>query len=313
MKNVTPGHTKPVVCLDAGHYGNRNQGVMKDYYESKAMWALTDYLGAALEEYGIKVIKTRAVQAMDLDLVTRGRKAQNTDLFISMHSNACSTESVDRPEAIYLVDDNCGKIDEASKEIAGLLADTVREVMGAKDKAKIYSRKSDYDRDCDGKKDDDYYGVLHGAHQVGAPGIILEHSFHSNRQACTWLMKDENLRNLAEAEAKTIAAWFDVQKPVATAPSKPSTTTAVKKATDAAKSGPLASLAGTYKVTASALNVRNGAGTGKKVMVTIPKGTKVKCYGYYTAVSGVKWLYIQFVYGGVQYTGFASSKYLAKA
>lgn len=94
---------------------------------------------------------------------------------------------------------------------------------------------------------------------------------------------------------------------------KPSTTTATKsvKATDSAKSF-LKSLAGTYKVTASALNVRHGAGTSKKIMVTIPKGTQVKCYGYYTTVSGTKWLYVQFTYKGVKYTGFCSSKYLSK-
>ena len=94
---------------------------------------------------------------------------------------------------------------------------------------------------------------------------------------------------------------------------KPATTnnTTSKKATDAAKSY-LKSLAGTYKVTASALNVRNGAGITKKNMVTIPKGTQVNNYGFYSTALGVKWLYIQFTYKGVQYTGFASSKYLKK-
>lgn len=72
------------------------------------------------------------------------------------------------------------------------------------------------------------------------------------------------------------------------------------------------SIAGTYKVTASALNVRYGAGTKKSVMVTIPKNTTVKCYGYYTKADGVKWFYIQFEYKGVNYTGFASSKYLKR-
>ena len=88
--------------------------------------------------------------------------------------------------------------------------------------------------------------------------------------------------------------------------------TTSKTATNTAKSYSK-SLAGTYKVTAnSTLNVRNGAGTSEKVMVSIPKGTKVKNYGYYTTVSGVKWLYIQFTYKNVKYTGFASSKYLKK-
>jgi hypothetical protein len=72
------------------------------------------------------------------------------------------------------------------------------------------------------------------------------------------------------------------------------------------------SFIGTYKVSASALNVRTGAGMLKKVITTIPKGTKVKCYGYFTKVHSAAWLYIQFSHNGKKYTGFASAKYLAK-
>lgn len=83
------------------------------------------------------------------------------------------------------------------------------------------------------------------------------------------------------------------------------------KATDRARNY-LKTFAGTYKVTASWLNVRHGAGATKPKMIAIPKGTAVKCFGYYTTVLGTNWLYIQFTYNGVQYTGFASSKYLNK-
>lgn len=84
------------------------------------------------------------------------------------------------------------------------------------------------------------------------------------------------------------------------------------EATESAKSF-LKTLAGTYKVTAkSGLNVRYGAGVTKKKMVSIPYGTSVECYGYYTNVLGVKWLKIQFTYNGIKYTGFASSAYLQK-
>ena len=86
----------------------------------------------------------------------------------------------------------------------------------------------------------------------------------------------------------------------------------VKKATEAAKSFNK-SLVGSYKVTAaSGLNVRSGAGTSKAKMIAIPKGTKVKNYGYYTSVAGVKWMYVQFTYGDVVYTGFCSGEYLSR-
>ena len=71
-------------------------------------------------------------------------------------------------------------------------------------------------------------------------------------------------------------------------------------------------LAGTYKVTASKLNVRDKANTSAAVLVAIPKDTEVKNFGYYTEYDGTKWLYIQFKYKDILYTGFASSKYLKK-
>ena len=74
----------------------------------------------------------------------------------------------------------------------------------------------------------------------------------------------------------------------------------------------LADLAGTYETTAKNLNVRNGAGTSKKKLVSIPKGTKVECHGYYNLVGTRKWLYIKFTYKNVTYTGFSSSTYLKK-
>ena len=68
--------------------------------------------------------------------------------------------------------------------------------------------------------------------------------------------------------------------------------------------------AGLYTVTATALSVRHGGGTRYDKIVIIAKGTKVRCYGYYSISDKVIWLYVQFYYGGTEYTGFCSSVYL---
>lgn len=68
-----------------------------------------------------------------------------------------------------------------------------------------------------------------------------------------------------------------------------------------------AKLAGTYTTTAN-LNIRTGAGTGKDIIKTLPKGTKVKNHGYYNEVDGAKWLYVE-VNGTV---GYCSKKYLKR-
>lgn len=319
MKNVKSGHSKPIVCLDAGHFGsNYNAGAVKGYYESNVMWTLHKFLKTELESYGIEVWATRTDKSRDLNLLTRGKTSKGADLFLSLHSNAESTGKADNPLGIYFYDDNCGKIDDQSKAVAELLAGVVAATMGTSGKGKVWTRRSDYDRDGDGKYNDDYYGVLFGAHQVGTTGIILEHSYHTNAAAAKWLMDENNLKKLAKAEAAAIAVdWFGLAKKGDATASKPVTS---KKATEAAYSKD-ANLSGEYKVAnCTNLNVRNGAGTtandygkDKSIMVAIPAGFKVKCYGYYNAVDGVKWLYVQFTYEGITYTGFASSKYLVKA
>ena len=101
-----------------------------------------------------------------------------------------------------------------------------------------------------------------------------------------------------------------VTAPVQPETVKPEPVTSVK-ATGIAKSFNK-SVAGKYTVTATSLNVRDAAGVGNKVLVAIPKGTVVQNYGYYTVVDGVKWLYVQFTYKRVTYTGFCSSAYLKK-
>lgn len=55
---------------------------------------------------------------------------------------------------------------------------------------------------------------------------------------------------------------------------------------------------------------RNDAGTNKKALCLIPKGTRVSYFGYYSMFQGVKWLLIQFTLNGCVYTGFTCSTYL---
>lgn len=62
-----------------------------------------------------------------------------------------------------------------------------------------------------------------------------------------------------------------------------------------------------YTVAASALNMRAGAGTGKKVLRVLKRGERLECYGYYTKVGADVWLYVKDKFGTV---GFVSKKYL---
>lgn len=195
------------ICLDPGHdKGISNPSpVVPGYYEGKRMWELALLLKQALESRSIRVILTKSQADQTVSLTTRGQMSKDCDLFLSLHSNAAATESPNWVLGIHQVDDNCGEVDEKSVQIAKRLSNAAAELMGVP--AKITTRYSSEDRDGNGYPDD-YYGVLRGAHQVGTPGIILEHGFHTNRHCTHWLLEDENLKSLAEKEASVIEAWL---------------------------------------------------------------------------------------------------------
>lgn len=84
------------------------------------------------------------------------------------------------------------------------------------------------------------------------------------------------------------------------------------KATCAAKELSNA-VVGTYETLGDPITYcRNDAGTNKKALCQIPKGTRINCYGFYSMFNGTIWRYVQFVMDGIQYTGFVSSKCLKR-
>lgn len=216
MKNVKAGHTRPIVCLDAGHYGKYNRSpAIKSYYESDMTWKLHLLLKTELEKYDIEVWTTRADKSKDLGLNARGKASKGSDLLISLHSNAVGTntnEAVDYVAVYHLYDDTGTDVDDKSKALAKMLAPVIADTMGVKQGSRVTTRRGSGDHNGDGVLNDNYYSVLNGCRLVGTPGLIVEHSFHTNTNATKWLLDDNNLAKMAKAEALVIAKYFDVQK-----------------------------------------------------------------------------------------------------
>lgn len=279
-----------VVCIDAGHYGKYNRCPNNSkYYESEVMWKLHNLQAKYLKQLGIKVILTRGDQTKDLALGTRGKMSKGCDLFISDHTNAVGSgmnEAVDYVAVYHLVNDTTTKCDDISKEIAQKLAPVIANVMGTKQGYKVLTRKSDNDKNKDGMLNDNYYGVLNGARSVGTPGLIIEHSFHTNTQTVKWLLVDSNLDKLARAEAECIASYLLGKKVTLTSTSSSSASTSFK-----------------VKVNVDALNVRNGAGTNYEVVGVIKdKGT------YTVTKTSGSWGYLKSGLGWIN----ISDKYVTK-
>ena len=206
------------ICIDPGHYGkcNRSPGV-PEYYESEMVWTLSYLQKAYLEQMGHTVIMTRSDPKKDLALLSRGKMSKGCDLFISNHSNAVGSYMNEKRSnvAIYhLVEDHTTECDDVSKEFAYKIGPVISEAMGLQ--YQIHTRAAQSDRNGDGFKNDNYYGVLEGAHIVKTPGLILEHGFHTHTATVYWLLNHANLEKLALAEAGCIDQYFGkpAQEPV---------------------------------------------------------------------------------------------------
>lgn len=191
------------IMLDAGHYAKYNRSpVLPDYWESEVMWDLHLRLKAVLEFYGFTVLTTRPKQEEDLPVYTRGKAAKGCDLFISLHSNAASQESVDHV-AIYHAFDNRNQSEVLAGQIAAAVADLMEVSAGY-----VKTRES---QEYPGRE---YYGVLRGARAAQVPLFyIFEHSFHTNLRAATWLLQPANRARLAAVEAAIIAQYYQVAPP----------------------------------------------------------------------------------------------------
>lgn len=186
-----------VITLDAGHFGKYNQSpLVKNYYESVFNWKMVNYMKEYFKKYNIKVKLTRQSINHNISVFDRGYMAKGTDIFISIHSNACDSSRTDYPVVIRGFDE------PSTNGLALSLAKLIGEIMETKQDGKTYTRKQS-------SRNEEFYGVLRGARNAKVKyRYIIEHSFHTNKAAAQFLLKDENVKKLAEEECELIAQYF---------------------------------------------------------------------------------------------------------
>ena len=185
------------ICLDPGHYGKYNAGIIKGYYESEMNLKLAYKLKEQLERYGAEVFLTRT-GTEDLSLYSRGQVAvkNDCDVFFSIHSNARSGDETHRGVVVYysiFQPEHKGLMEELGRAAAG--------AMGSIFQCAI-TRKGN-------NGNWDYNTVIKSAVDGGVPmAFLVEHGYHTNREDCAALMQDEVLEKIAEAEARILAEHF---------------------------------------------------------------------------------------------------------
>lgn len=190
------------ICLDAGHDRGYNPSPADPAYcEGTRMFELQGYLRPALECYGFEVVCTRRAVTDNPSLYERGTAAAGCGLLLSLHSNAvgnAQNDDVDYVRVYY-------PVSRREEALAQKLAETIAAVMETRQAPQSLVRWNT-------AHNADYYGVIRHAAAVGTPGMILEHSFHTNARSTAWLRSDKNLKRLAEAEAAALARYYDMEE-----------------------------------------------------------------------------------------------------
>lgn len=191
------------ICIDAGHAtGSNISPANAKYSEGTRMFVLQGFLKAALEQYGFNVICTKQTADECPSLYDRGMTAKGCDLFLSLHSNAVGNsvnESVDYVCVFY-------PVSGAGSDLAQALSEVIAAVMGTRQEPQTRVR-------WNSAHNADYYGVIRHSVAAGSVGMILEHSFHTNTKMTQWLLDDDNLRTLADAEAALLAEFYGMEAP----------------------------------------------------------------------------------------------------
>lgn len=191
------------IMLDPGHKTGQNQGAYDLYYEGTKMWELSTYLKEALEEYGFIVARTRDNSDEDLSVERRGKKAAGYDMFLSLHSDACGDETVNRVTVFYDINDA-----NNASTFARVLSTTVKDSMNKVSNLKITDAKIKR-KALDDNPNSNYYGVLRSAATTDCPlYYIIEHSFHTNYESSYCLYQSDKLRVIAQDEAAAINAFY---------------------------------------------------------------------------------------------------------
>lgn len=191
------------ICIDAGHSAGYNPSPADErYYEGTRMFVLQGFLKRALEEYGFEVVCTRKRIEDNPSLAERGAMAKGCALLLSLHTNAAGDTVCDAVDYVCVFSPVSGEGADLARELSELVAS----VMGTKQLPQNRVR-------WNSAHTADYYGIIRNAVAAGSLGILIEHSFHTNPRMTEWLLSDDNLRTLADAQAAMLAEYYQMEGP----------------------------------------------------------------------------------------------------
>ena len=293
----------PKVFLSAGHGGKDPGAVAFGLKEKDINLNIMLSCRDVLEKHGIEVVCSRLKDENDsVSNEVAEANASKADVAVSFHTNAAKGNG---SESYYSTND------PDSKRLAELCEKYVREI-GQNAHGKNPVKGGDH---------------LYFIRKTKMTAVLCECAYIDNDVDNDIIDTIPEQKKFGVAYAKAILEYFgiayndtiiEIQKPESVDEIKEVVSEPVKEEVNETDNVSPAksldkSISGTYEVVSkNGLHLRAGAGMDNESLLVMPNGTKCFNYGYFTDVSGVKWLYVQVTIRGNRRTGFASSKYLKK-
>ena len=259
------------VFLSAGHGGSDPGAVAGGLAEKNINLQTLLACKAELELHGVEVIASRLTDEYDpVGQEVKEANASGANLAVSFHANAGSGDGF---EAFYWNGDSKGKrlAELCEKQIKAIGQNS----RGIKSGNHLYFIKN-----------------------TNMTAVLVESFFVDNIYDRKIGDEVTEQQAFGRAYAKAILEYLGIDTKVETKPSANPVKVEVAKKFNA-------KFAKSYTTIAN-LNLRAGAGTDKTIITVLPKGTKVRCYGYYSLNKDTKWLYV----ATDSKVGFVSEVYL---
>lgn len=219
--NVYASDDTPTVTLDAGHDSFHTGASANNLNEEKLNLIITNYCRDYLENNStIKVFLSREnfncpypdtpYKDCNYERLMKA-KALETDLFYSIHCNYNPHNTLNGASVIIPNTNYKSIFNTKGLKIADVIKTNYENILPV---TEIYTRDSDEDEETiDNFYPDetraDYYNVNRTSKYNDFLGIIVEHGFLSNSNDANILSNTDILKQLGEADAKSIIEYFE--------------------------------------------------------------------------------------------------------
>lgn len=289
------------VAIDSGHGSNTaGKRTPYGYREHYINVMVSFYEEQYLEERGLKCLRvgwddTNAKDDSDVSLSSRQKKIKNAKCRVvtSNHANAHGT----------------GKKYTSANGAETLIHATASKRGDSKALAKAIQKQLIKGTEQTNRGVKEQVLAMCNCTAMGCEAAsLMEIGFMTNKREADLMKTAAFCKEQGEDIARGVLAYLGVEDKKVSSSTSKKEPAKKKRIVDPAQ-GFKRSYAKTYTVKAEdGLNLRYvaSAANDKDIIVNIPKGKKVTCYGYYTKNGSTTWLLVQ--YGN--YTGFVSKAYL---